>query len=141
MSGAEESGPLGALLRARAPAERCEALLRLEGLEALLGKHLEAGRAAWPSVPLEPEAFMRHLARHLPPEDTLSDALHQLHGADLYLACACAAGDSQALLAFERHVLQKVPSRLGQLAGSTVDEVLQVLRQRLLLGRGDTLPR
>ncbi len=141
MSAAEESGPLAALLRAHASAERREALTRLEGLVALLASHLETGRAAWPSVALEPEAFMRHLARHLPPEDTLADALRQLHGADLYLACACAAGDSQALLAFERHVLQKVPSRLGQLTGTTVDEVLQVLRQRLLLGRGDTPPR
>lgn len=141
MSGEAETGVLTAMLLAHAPAERREALGAMTDLEALLRGHLEAGQTAWPSVPLPPEAFMRHLARHLPPDDTLAQALHQLHAADLYLACACAAGDAQALLAFEQHVLKKVPSRLGQLSASTVDEVLQVLRQRLLMSASGTAPK
>lgn len=136
---AGEPASFTALLRAHVPPERNAMLERVDGLEALLREHWAAGRAAWPSVTLTPERFLRHLARHLPEGPT--DVLRRLHGADLYLACACVQGERQALLAFEHHILQRVPARLGQLPVSTVDEVLQVLRERLLLGRGDTPPK
>ncbi|MDY7233115.1 sigma-70 family RNA polymerase sigma factor [Hyalangium rubrum] len=139
MSKSGEGDSLAALLRTHAPPERHAALEQVEGLEALLREHHAAGQAQWPTVSLTPESFVRHLSRHLP-EGSL-EVLRQLQGADLYLACACAKGEHQALLAFEQHILQKVPARLGQLPASTVDEVLQVLRQRLLLGRGETPPR
>jgi RNA polymerase sigma-70 factor, ECF subfamily len=139
MSGTRDSDSLSALLRAHAPPERLAGLEGVEDLETLLRELLEKGKGAWPAVPLAPETFVRHLARHLPGEG-VAEVLRQLHGADLYLACACAAGERQALLAFEQ-ILQKVPARLGQIPESTVDEVLQVMRQRLLLGRGDTPPR
>jgi RNA polymerase sigma-70 factor (ECF subfamily) len=140
MSGTRDTDPLSALLRAHAPPERLVWLDGVEDLETLLRELLEKGRGAWPSVSLAPETFVRHLARHLPGEGG-AEVLRQLHAADLYLACACAMGERQALLVFEQQILQKVPARLGQLAESTVDEVLQVMRQRLLLGRGDTPPR
>ncbi|MCY1079792.1 sigma factor-like helix-turn-helix DNA-binding protein [Archangium lansingense] len=140
MSGTQGASSLSALLRAQVPPERLTGLEAVEGLETLLRGLLEAGKAAWPTVTLAPETFVRHLARHLP-GDGSAEVLRQLHGADLYLACACAMGERQALLAFEQHVLQKVPARLGQIPASTADEVLQVMRQRLLLGRGDTPPK
>lgn len=140
MSGTGDTGSLAALLRAQVPPERSAGLEAVEGLETLLRELLEKGRGAWPAVTLTAETFVRHLARHLPAEG-VSEVLRQLHGADLYLACACAVGERHALLAFEQQVLQKVPARLGQISASTVDEVLQVMRQRLLLGRGDTPPR
>jgi RNA polymerase sigma-70 factor (ECF subfamily) len=126
------------VLRAHAPPGRSDALEKVDGLEALLRQHYAAGQAQWPTVPLEPERFVQHLARHLP-ED--AGDLRQLHGADLYLACACAEGELQALHAFEQHILQRVPPRLGQLSAATVDDVLQELRQRLLLSRGEAPPR
>jgi len=140
MSGTGDMGSLTALLRAQVPPERSAGLEAVEGLETLLRELLEKGRGAWPAVTLTAETFVRHVARHLPGEG-VSEVLRQLHGADLYLACACAAGERQALFAFEQQILQKVPARLGQISASTVDEVLQVMRQRLLLGRGDTPPR
>ncbi|MFP2907340.1 sigma-70 family RNA polymerase sigma factor, partial [Pyxidicoccus sp. 3LFB2] len=85
--------------------------------------------------------FLRHVARHLPSEGALEDVLRQLRADDLYLACACAAGEPQALRHFEHHILPKVSSRLGQHPGATLDEVLQVARQRLLLGVGGTAPK
>jgi RNA polymerase sigma-70 factor (ECF subfamily) len=139
MSEARASGALSALLRAHVPPERGAALERVEGLEALLRGHYAAGQAQWHSVPLGPERFVRHLARHLP--EGAEDSLRQLHGADLYLACACAEGEPRALRAFEQHILQRVPPRLGQLSQATVDDVLQELRQRLLLRRGEAPPR
>ncbi|MFL5351020.1 sigma-70 family RNA polymerase sigma factor [Archangium sp.] len=141
MKSEEEARPLTELLLAHAAPERLAWLREWPGLETLLAEHLAACREAWPPVTLSPEAFLRHLARHLPPQGAPADALRQLHAADLYLACACAGGDPQALHAFEQHILQKVPARLGQLPESTVDEVLQVVRQRLLLGMGGAPPK
>jgi RNA polymerase sigma-70 factor, ECF subfamily len=139
MSEEREPSTLAALLRAHVPPERSAALEQVEGLEELLRDHCAAGKAKWPSVPLGPERFVRHLARHLP--EGSKDAVRQFHAADLYLACACAEGEPLALHAFEQQILQRVPSRLGPLPESTVDDVLQEVRQRLLLGRGDTPPR
>ena len=137
----ETPAPLSRMLLAHAPEDRRDWLRAWPGLEALLAGDLTAARGAWPAVKLPPERFLRHLARHLPAREAPADALAQLHAADLYLACACAEGEPQALLAFEQHVLRKVPARLGPLPGGTLDEVLQVLRQRLLLGVGDAPPR
>lgn len=139
MSEAPGAVSLEAVLRAQAPASRHAALDRLEGLEALLRGLYDTGRAQWPSLPLSPERFVWHLARHLP-EGSL-EVLRQLHAADLYLACACAGGERPALEAFEQHILQRAVSRLGQISPSNRDEVLQLLRQRLLLSRGDQPPR
>ncbi|HYI02381.1 sigma-70 family RNA polymerase sigma factor [Hyalangium sp.] len=139
MSKAREPGALSALLRAHVPQGRSAALEQVEGLEELLHELYAAGQAQWPSVPLGLERFVRHLARHLP--EGSGDVLRTLHTADLYLACACAEGEPLALQAFEQHILQRVPHRLGQLPESTVDDVLQELRQRLLVGRGETPPR
>ncbi|ATB36596.1 DNA-binding regulatory protein [Cystobacter fuscus] len=136
-----EHVPLTRVLLAWAPEDRRNWLREWPGLETLLAGHLAAGEGAWPTVKLAPEAFLRHLARHLPAPGTPEEALRQLHAADLYLACACAEGEPQALLAFEQHVLRKVPARLGSLPAATLDEVLQMLRQRLLLGMGGAPPR
>jgi RNA polymerase sigma-70 factor, ECF subfamily len=114
--------------------------MSLKGREAVLRELLDAGQAAWPSVTLDPERFMRHLARHLPGEES-PEVLRKIQGADLYLACACAEGDREALREFERHILHKVPARARQLPPSTVDEVRQVLRRRLLVGSGDAPPK
>lgn len=139
MSESGDRGALSALMRTHVSPERRAALDPVEGLEALLREHHAAGQAQWPSVPLSPERFVKHLARHMP--EGSGEALRSLHAADLYLACACSDGEPRGLHAFEQHILQRVPSRLGQLADFTVDDVLQELRQRLLVGRGDAPPR
>ncbi|QSQ27724.1 sigma-70 family RNA polymerase sigma factor [Pyxidicoccus parkwayensis] len=133
--------PLTELLLSHAPPEQREALHAVSDLEALLEGLLVKGREEWPDVTLAPEKFLRHLARHLPSEGSTEDALRQLRAADLYLACACATGESQALRHFERHVLSKVASRLSTAPGVTLDEVLQVARQRLLLGVAGSPPK
>ncbi|ADO69540.1 sigma-70 family RNA polymerase sigma factor [Stigmatella aurantiaca] len=137
----ESRGPRGlsALLKAHAGPQQRAALEQEPGLEALLESHCEAARAQWPTFPWSAERFMRHLAHHLP--EGLGEPLRQLRAADLYLACACAEGERLALQAFEEHILQRVPSRLGSLPEATVDEVLQVLRARLLLKRGEARAR
>ncbi|SEL87693.1 RNA polymerase sigma-70 factor, ECF subfamily [Stigmatella aurantiaca] len=139
MSEASNVGSFSALLMAHAVPQRRAALAQVPALEALLAPHCAAARAQWPGFSWSAERFLRHLARHLPEQP--GEMLRQLHAADLYLACACAEGERLALHAFEQHVLQRVPSRLGALPAATVDEVLQVLRARLLLGRGEAPAR
>ncbi|WNG40449.1 RNA polymerase subunit sigma-70 [Archangium violaceum] len=140
MSEERKTDTLAALLREHvSQAQRAE-LEAVEGLEALLRKHVEAARAAWPTVSLPVEAFVRHLARHLP-AGKASEVLRVLHGADLYLACACATGEPSALRAFEQNILRYIPARLGALSPSMVEEVLQVLRERLLVGTEEAPPK
>lgn len=115
-------------------------LERVDGLETLLRGHLDAGRAAWPSVVLAPERFIPYLALQVPDEDAAL-WLSRLHGADLYLARACLDGASEALRTFDQQVLRKVPARLGPGAAAQADELLQILRERLLVGRGDEQPK
>ncbi|MFY2560633.1 RNA polymerase subunit sigma-70 [Corallococcus terminator] len=140
MSEEQKTPTLTALLREALPRERRAELEAVEGLEALLHHHVEAARTQWPTLPRPDAAFMRHLAQQLP-AGKVSEVMRILQGADLYLACACATGEPSALRAFEQHVLRHIPARLGRLSPSMVEEVLQVLRERLLVASGNTPPR
>ncbi len=106
-----------------------------DGLEAVLDAHFEAGRAAWPDVAVAPERFVDHLARRLPP-DAGADALAALRGADLYLACACADGDTAAIAAFEARYFNEVDIASARMRASRdlAGEVKQWLRHTLFVG-------
>jgi RNA polymerase sigma-70 factor (ECF subfamily) len=104
-------------------------------LERRLRELLDACRAAWPGLGVPAEAFVRHLAEHLPDEGDLESCLSRMSCPDLYLACGCAEGDPAALAAFDASVLGQVPPvllRMG-LSASQVDEVVQVMRTKLLV--------
>lgn len=140
MSDEQRTGSLAALLRAYVSREQRAELEAVEGFEALLDKHVEAARTQWPTLPLPAETFVRHLARHLPVGQA-AEVMRILQGADLYLACACTTGAPAALRAFEQHILRHVPARLGKVSPPLVEEVLQMLRERLLVGSSNTPPR
>jgi RNA polymerase sigma-70 factor (ECF subfamily) len=108
-------------------------------LEELLARVLETARRAWPAVALDPGRFVAHLARLLP-EGQPPEALERMHLADLYLARACAEGVPAALAAFESHVLPEVDAAVARLKlpPSTVDEVRQLVRQKMLLSGPET---
>ncbi len=54
---------------------------------------VRAGRARWPRVVVTPVAFAAHCER--------LGITETQHGEDLYLACACAAGDAAAIACFD----------------------------------------
>ncbi len=85
-----------------------------------------AARDAWPGVDVSLDELTAHLDRH--PGAT--------HTVDLYLACACARGDAAALRRFEEEILPRVDGALRRFDPSPafVDEVRQLLRQRLFIG-------
>jgi len=87
-------------------------------------------------VRLSDEAFLAHLGGRLP-ATAGAEALGEVQAADLYLACACAAGEPHALAAFEARFMRGLDPALARLRLPTaqVEEVKQVLRERLLVGR------
>ncbi|KFA90011.1 sigma-70 family RNA polymerase sigma factor [Archangium violaceum] len=114
----------------------------LATLEERLGRGLSTARAAWPGVDLDGARFATHLARHLP-ADSPAEALEALHVADLYLACACAEGLPLAHAAFEARVLPEVHVAVARLKlpPSSVDEVRQLVRQKMLVPGPETPAR
>jgi RNA polymerase sigma-70 factor (ECF subfamily) len=104
----------------------------------------ESGRTSWSSLPLLPPAeLVAQIAVHLPPGADLPGYLRSLVAPDLYLACACLLRVPQALAAFDAELLTRVPSYLTSIdtAPHFVDEVMAILRARLLVGRNDARPR
>jgi len=94
----------------------------------------ERAMAAYPQVPLGAVAFARTLGAHAAGPDPLA-ALEALHTDDLYLTAACLGGDGAALEVLEQLVRGTVPGAVARLRleASTVREVEQLVRQRLLV--------
>ncbi len=111
-------------------------------LEALLGRLLDEARAAWPGIALPVPAFLAHLAERLPQDVEATAALATVHASDLYLACACAAGDVQAVALFEDRFMASVARFLVGIDDRPVevDEVKQMLRMRLLVAEPGQAP-
>lgn len=106
----------------------------------------EQARAAWPEVALPEATFVAHVRAHLAAAaagEGFERALLDLHGPDLYLACACAQGDTGAIALFEKRYLVEVVARLGRryAAPGFADELTQVIRERLLVAGKGTRPR
>src|SRR5262249_9011610 len=69
-------------------------------------------------------------------------ALANLHAEDLYLALACGRGDARAIGEFENQFIADVPEALSRLAAKAQpDEVLQVLRAKLLVAEAGRSPK
>lgn len=100
---------------------------------------IDRARRAWPDVRLEEEAFRAYVeARALDAGDLEDDAL-----GELYLACACGQGDETALRSFEARYLDVVPAALAhmKLSPEQVDEVRQLVRQKLLVAEPGRAPK
>src|SRR5437762_6505315 len=97
---------------------------------ALMRQIWDEARAIWPDVPLPYARFSEYLSERVPRGTDLAQTLADTHGADLYLACACAAGEPAALAAFERKYLPQVEAHLRgrNLMPESTDEVKQQLR-------------
>ena len=104
--------------------------------------------AAWPKLSLAAETFAFHLGRVMEDEAARGEeaalaALASLHVADLFLACAAAAGQPAALVEFEARYMKPLPFILGGVGAlpGDADTVLSVLRDKLLVARDGQPPR
>lgn len=96
-----------------------------------------AGRSAWPDVTLDEDAFRallldRLVDGELPPVE---------HSADLYIACACAAGVRGAAAAFERVYRSVMEGAAGRVDRGVVDEATQIALVSLLVATPEGPPR
>jgi RNA polymerase sigma-70 factor (ECF subfamily) len=118
---------------ARDPCDREDEATSSEQRSAAL-LAFEVGRARWPQLALEFDAFNRYFARHargaVPP-------CHE-HSADMYLACACGSGIDGALAAFECTLLGDMARAVASIdsSGAFIEEILQATRERLFVSRG-----
>jgi RNA polymerase sigma-70 factor (ECF subfamily) len=112
-------------------------------LEDFLVERWAAARRAWPTVTLDPALFWPHLGARVPAQTETVDELRELRTDELYLTCACQAGNRQALAVFEQRYFDGVVSSLSRmrLDASRIDELQQQLRQRLFMGRGGKRPK
>jgi RNA polymerase sigma-70 factor (ECF subfamily) len=106
-------------------------------LEAELRRFLTTARTSWPTLSLDPNIFVPHVAErcvegHLPPV---------IHAGDLYLACACAHGVAGAHEAFEHRYLGEITRAISRTralsregpSAAFVDEATQRLREHLFV--------
>lgn len=87
------------------------------------------GREAWPGIEVDDEAFARWVAARTPPGGEAAALCLD----DLYLAHACAQGDPRALARFDERFLAALPAVLHRHPPAVVDEVRQLLRERLFV--------
>lgn len=102
-----------------------------------------AAGAAWSGVLfIEPRVFATHVAALLP-RDATADTLSRLHGADLYLACGIAQGLPEAMALFEDELMGTVVAALRRfrLQPAVVDDLCQMVREKVMVGDGDRRPK
>jgi RNA polymerase sigma-70 factor (ECF subfamily) len=103
-----------------------------------IDRMFETGRAAWPALTLARTLFETHVSALA---TTAAHGPLALRAADLYLACAAGHGDPSGIEAVERTCLARaVPALARMITPSEIDDVMQVLRQRLFVG-ADRRPR
>ena len=95
-------------------------------------------RDTWPGLELFPDAFANWLDVRVPD----GTALHTLVVTDLYLACACAAGDPLALEHLDNHIVREVGVAAAKMRApaGVVDEAQQVVREILFVRRAERPP-
>ncbi len=125
----------------RAPHALIPALRAHAGLEEALAGLVRDAREAWPELGMDAGAFLAHVAGRLPSTGEAREVLTSLRAADLFLAFACVRGDARALEALDAHVLSQMGAWLPREEPSLVDELRQVLRQRLLVPVDGVAPK
>lgn len=111
--------------------------------ERVVGALREAAQA-WPGARFPPAAvmFIRVAERLADEPDTLG-AVARLHVRDLCLATACGTGEPRAMAQFEQQLMPGVPGFVRRIDRSPhfADEVKQLLREKLFVGRDGSRPK
>jgi RNA polymerase sigma-70 factor (ECF subfamily) len=118
-------------------AARPAGLRATESLESELHQLFVSARAAWPSVDVPEDIYLRSLgARYC-------GDLRDLHAADLYLACACERQEPEAIRILERQFLCHLAADLATLkpTAELMAEVRQQLLTKFILGNGEKRPK
>jgi RNA polymerase sigma-70 factor (ECF subfamily) len=87
---------------------------------------------AWPRFGITRDAFRKYVVARLPTPVTQRD-LDAVHAADLYLACACVAGDDEALRVLDSGWLRSLEPSVRRVAAAAAGDALQAVREKLLV--------
>jgi RNA polymerase sigma-70 factor (ECF subfamily) len=111
-----------------------------KSLEEWLPTWYATGAAAWPGIYVDPAAFRRFVVARVRVEDAPTV---RPHGGDFYIACACAARSTKAIEAFCARYLGAFRDRLRRIDPSPAfhDDVMQMVRERLMVGKDGVPPR
>jgi RNA polymerase sigma-70 factor (ECF subfamily) len=104
-------------------------------LAEAVARALDAGRVAWPEVGIDEGELAARFADRLPANKDAIAWLAAVHAADLYLAIACELSDREAIAAFDRAFIPKIAEYLGRGRHRMIDDVTQLVRERLLVAR------
>ena len=106
---------------------------------------VERARLEWPGFAVSPDEMTSVVAARLASGSVDGELprLDALDAAELYIAIACARGDAAALGQFRARYFEPLVASLRRmgLGDAQLDEVWQMMCDRLLVRRGDELPR
>lgn len=130
------------LFLARLEEEKREAFVTDETLAVRLDSMIDTAKAALGEFKITVEDYVEHLASVVPKGGT-PEAFAKLRAADLYLACACAAGDDHALLAFDTEFGRDIDLAIARSGNVDLskDEFRQLLRNKLFVPRPGKRPK
>jgi RNA polymerase sigma-70 factor, ECF subfamily len=105
-------------------------------LDSALRAAVLRGRAAWPDLGVADTDFVEAIAEGVRGAADVVVAIGELELEDLYLARACATGESAALAAFAQACETTITATVRQmgLAADAVDEVVHEIRTKLFVG-------
>lgn len=112
-------------------------------LDGWLATELTGAKAAWPAIAVADDAFAAFFATWIAAAAPTAPELRQASLPELYLACACARGDTGALKQFEHAYFGEIDAALARmrLSSATRDEVKQVVREKLFVVAPGAAPR
>ncbi len=101
---------------------------------------LAEAHSKYSTVHVEDREFARYLGERLQGSEADAGAIASRATSDIYLACACVAGDRVALDVLDTQVLATLPAALARLklGNAAVEEAIQRARTKLLVGKDGT---
>lgn len=104
---------------------------------AALVDALAEARSRYPTVVVADAEFTRYLGERLRETEANAAAIAARATSDVFLACACVAGDTKALAALDTQVLATLPAAMGRLKlnSAAIEEAIQRARTKLLVGK------
>lgn len=122
--------------------ERARARLTGADDARALASLVEDARRAHPGIAVDATSFAVHVLSHVPADAPVAEHLARMCAADLLVAYGCAVGDREAIAAFERQCFDEIPfSHARVKPRASVDEVRQMMRDRLLVRTAEAPPR
>jgi RNA polymerase sigma-70 factor (ECF subfamily) len=115
---------------------KCRSDLAHADLAVQLERVVALAAETWPRLGIDSESFVRHIAERVPQSSDPRALFATIHWSDLYLACACTLQLPSAIAVLEREHLSRVGVFVARVDSSPdfVDEVRQLMRERLLVG-------